>query len=81
VVVTLWFMRVLEQDDGQWLCRFARQDFGTLPDLDAALWHLTAATVALGGRELFRYYVHWRDGSIEERLGTDPLPDWQRYAR
>jgi hypothetical protein len=67
-------MRVLEQDDGQWVCRFAHQDFGRFPDLDSALWQLAAAAVALGGRELFRYNVHRRDGSIEERLGTDPLP-------
>jgi hypothetical protein len=72
--VTLWFMRALQQDDGQWVCRFAHQEFGTFPDLDSALWQLTAAAMALGGRELFRYYLHWRDGYVEERLATDLLP-------
>jgi hypothetical protein len=74
-------MRVLEQDDGSWVCRFAHQDFGTFTDLDSALWQLTAAMFTLGGRELFRYYVHWHDGSIEQRLGTHPLPDWRPYSR
>jgi hypothetical protein len=72
--VSLWFMRVLEQDDGTWVCRFARWQFGEFPDLDSALWQMAAACVALGGRELFRYYVHHRDGRIEEHHGTDPLP-------
>jgi hypothetical protein len=74
-------MRVLEQDDVQWVCRFARWDLGTFPDLDSAFWQLTAAAMALGGRELFRYYVHRRDGYVEERLGTHPLPDWRPYSR
>jgi hypothetical protein len=72
--VTLWFMRAMEQDDGQWICRFGREEFGTFTDLDSALWQLATAATALGGRELFYFHLHRRDGSFESRPGTDPVP-------
>jgi hypothetical protein len=68
-----WFLRAIEQTDGQWICRFGIQDFGTMPDETSALLQLATAATALGGRELFHFYLHRHDGSVESRRGTDPV--------
>ena len=76
--MTLWFMRAIEQDDGHWICRFGRKEFGTFTDLDSALWQLTAAAVDVGGRDMFRFYLRRRAGSVERGPGTDPVLGEQR---
>lgn len=72
--MTLWYLRALEQEDGQWVCRFGPRDFGVMPDESSALQRLAWMATQLGGRDLFRFYLHRRDGSVEARSATDPLP-------
>jgi hypothetical protein len=72
--MTLWYLRALEQQDGQWACRFGPEQFGTYPTLTSALQHMAEAAIALGGRELFSFHLYRRDGSFERRLGSDPVP-------
>jgi hypothetical protein len=69
-----WFLRAIEQADGHWVCRFGREEFGTMPDEPSALRRMVEAASALGGRESFLFYLHRLDGTIESRRATDPLP-------
>lgn len=72
-----WYLRAIEQPDGQWECRFGRETLGLRPDLVSALHHLVEVATAQGGRHLFELYLHHLDGRIESRQATDPLP-WRR---
>jgi hypothetical protein len=73
-LVVSWFLRAVEQADGSWLPRFGSAEFPIQPDEASALAFLVAAATALGGRHMFSFYLHRRDGSIESRPATDPLP-------
>lgn len=35
---------------------------------------LAAAAIALGGRDMFRFYLHRIDGTIDTRPAADPVP-------
>ena len=72
--MALWYLRALERDDHQWECRFGRQELGVRPTREAAVYRLAAVATDLGGRDLFRLYLHHRDGTVEARDATDPLP-------
>jgi hypothetical protein len=74
VSVSPWYLRAIEQSDGQWECRFGRETLGLRPDPVSALHHLAEVATSLGGRHLFELYLHHRDGRVESRAATDPLP-------
>ncbi len=75
-----WYLRAVEQVDGQWSCRFGRQDLGVEPDREAVLRKLVQTAGDLGGRDRFVIYLHHADGKFESRHATDPLPDEVGWA-
>jgi len=57
-----WFFRIVEQDDGGWLCRHGRTAFDDHSSLHEALQHITGLAAAKAPAEVF---LHRLDGTIE----------------
>ena len=72
--MSLWYLKAIELHDGRWECRFGREDLGTRPTREAALYLLAAAATLLGGREIFGFYLYHRDGRTESLDAAAPLP-------
>ena len=64
------FLKAVEQPDGQWSFRFGREDLGVMPDAACALDLLEASAVKLGGRDLFEFFLHYLDGSVDRVPAT-----------
>jgi hypothetical protein len=69
-----WFLKAVERDDGRWECRLGREVLGVRPTLVSALYVLVETAIALGGREMFTFHLHHRDGVVEHRPATDVVP-------
>jgi hypothetical protein len=69
-----WFLRADEQPDGRWTCRLGSLELGTYPNLVLALYNLVETAHECGGRENFKFHLHHRDGRLEIRAATDPVP-------
>ena len=61
-----WFLRAIEQADGQWACSHGRVVFDRHDELSEALDHLRDVAATMSPVELF---VHRRGGDVE-RVGT-----------
>ena len=57
-----WFLRAIEQADGQWACSHGRVVFDRHDELSDALDHLRDIAATLSPAELF---VHRLDGGIQ----------------
>jgi hypothetical protein len=62
-----WFLRTVEQPDGQWLCRHGLLQIDRHRTLEAATEHLREMAVGLPSAECF---AHYRDGRVVQ-LGDD----------
>jgi hypothetical protein len=56
-----WFYRVVQQDQGRWVCRFGRERLDEHEDLVDAIGHCGA--IAAGNRPA-RLFVHYLDGLV-----------------
>ena len=57
-----WFLRAIEQTDGEWTCSHGRTIFDQHDGLPEALEHLHAIAETIRPAEL---YIHWRDGTVQ----------------
>ena len=60
-----WFLRAIEQPDGDWACSHGRTVYDEHDTLPEALDHLHVIGATMQPVEL---YAHWRDGAVE-RVG------------
>jgi Uncharacterized protein conserved in bacteria (DUF2188) len=60
--VATFFFRVVEQDDGSWLCRRGREEFDFHAQLDDAVEHTTGIA---GEDRPSKVLVHHRDGWVQ----------------
>jgi hypothetical protein len=66
--VSTYFFRVVEQEDGSWLCRRGREEFDSHGLLDDAIEH----TIGLAGEDRpSRVFVHRLDGQVETVADLD----------
>ncbi len=73
VPVAPWFLRATEQTDGSWAFQWLGVEHDSLPTEAAALSFLATVATALGGRHLFEFHLHRRDGRIERRPASQRL--------
>lgn len=57
-----WFLRAIEQADGQWACSHGRVVFDRHDELSGALDHLRDIAATMSPAEL---YVHRFDGDVK----------------
>ena len=60
--VSTYFFRVVEQEDGSWLCRRGREDFDTHGQRDDAIEHTTVIASEYPPSQVF---VHHLDGQVD----------------
>jgi hypothetical protein len=58
-----WFLRAIEQADGQWACSHGRAVFDRHDELSDALDHLRDIAVTMSPAQLF---VHHLDGAVTQ---------------
>ena len=63
-----WFLRAIEQADGQWACSHGRVVFDRHDELSDALDHLREVAAVMSPAELF---VHPLDGNVKS-VGSAP---------
>jgi hypothetical protein len=59
----MWFLRIVEEPDGPWLCRRGPSVIDHHHDLDEAIEHLTAIATGMGP---VRLLLHRLDGSVTD---------------
>jgi Uncharacterized protein conserved in bacteria (DUF2188) len=60
--VSTYFFRVVELEDGSWLCRRGREEFDVHEQLDDAIEHTTGIASDHPPSQVF---VHHRDGQVQ----------------
>ena len=66
--VSTYFFRVVEQDDGSWLCRRGREEFDFHAQLDDAIEHTIGIASEDPPSEVF---IHHRDGRVQNIATLD----------
>ncbi len=66
--MSTYFFRVVEQDDGSWLCRRGREEFDFHAQLDDAIEHTIGIASEDPPSEVF---IHHRDGRVQNIATLD----------
>jgi len=59
----MWYLRAVEQPDGQWMCRHGNLVLGIRPDDASALALLAETALTLEGKT--RFFVHYLHRPLE----------------
>lgn len=58
-----WHLRVIESEDGRWVCHWGRRKLDTHGEVEEALEHLREIADEVGD---FRFFVHHLGGAVTE---------------